>query len=634
MVEHDKRFTKEKEVFICHTNEDIAFVERLVGELERRGVKCWYYERDNCGRHIGSAVGEALQRCDCLLFVMTKNIRKASEYIQNELNYYVENRRLIIPLRVAMEARWRPDGTAPLIGAIPIIDVGNGQISDVALKDICKRVLSAPHEDEATFNAQETSKYIVSGSKTPHVVSNRRDGSERHCTFKWVKWSAVALSATLIGLLVWDANRPVANYYADYVDSFGLPEGIFPLKGSELQGRFMHYRFEYRGIHSAKSPHADSSDRCVWNLFGFRRRLVRVVQVNSCGYPCKFSRTGYADRPQIQDFLYDDALRLREIRYGRYNGEGREPCLEKRIELFNERGVVNGLMQFFSREGQLDVAYGDTSTTRFCGSSSKSEIAMHLLRRNGKGRVTQRLFLNLSRTNISDGDGLYGFAYEYDDLGRQTAQWYLCHNGDDFERRANKKGIAGRRYEYYGRNIRKAEYVDIDGRPVLGPHGWMVFEAHYDEFDNNTETCFFDEKWESAYCEDGYVGYKAEYDWRGNKTRVSYYGVDGKLTLCKDGYAEMLVEYDERGNETKQSFGDIDGKPILHKDGYSEMRMKYDERGNKTRISFFDVYGKPTLNKDGFADVIAEYGVDGKVSKVTFLDERGKVIKTEEKRDE
>ena len=88
----------------------------------------------------------------------------------------------------------------------------------------------------------------------------------------------VGFCAAFAGWFAWDSNRLVKNYYADYVDSFGLPEGIFPLEESDVAHRHVHYRFEYRGFQRGKSPHADSADWCLWNVFGFRRRLVRVVQ--------------------------------------------------------------------------------------------------------------------------------------------------------------------------------------------------------------------------------------------------------------------------------------------------------------------------------------------------------------------
>lgn len=129
------------------------------------------------------------------------------------------------------------------------------------------------------------------------------------------------LPAILLGLagaiFVWDALRPVENYYANYVDSYGLPEGIFPLSKDVLHGRHIHYRFEYRGIRFGKSIHADSADWSFINLFGCQRVLRRVVQANSAGFPIEWGHTEYSDRPPIQEFADADAYDDGRASYGR-----------------------------------------------------------------------------------------------------------------------------------------------------------------------------------------------------------------------------------------------------------------------------------------------------------------------------
>ena len=432
--------------------------------------------------------------------------------------------------------------------------------------------------------------------------------------------------AAAIGAFFYDDSRIVPFYYADYVDSFGLPQGIFPLKKSELAHRHIHYRFEYRGFRRGQSPHADSAGWCVWNMLGFRRQLVRVVQANAHGYPRKWDHTEYADRPQIQDFKYDRDRRLREIRYGRYNGEERKPHLEKRIELWNEGGIINGLIKMFAGEGQLDKAFAKASLTTVDSDTQgeKSEITKYLVRRDGSGRVVRRLFYNRSDANASDADGIYGFQYELDGLGRSTAQWYLFREGDGFGRRANKKGVAGRKYEYAGRNMHKVAYVDPEGRPISGPHGWMVCIDEFDEFDNNTRSTFYDEKGNITLRADGIAGYTAIYGSSGNETKISYFGVDGKPALHRDGNAGWMAEYDARGNMTKQLFFGMDGKPTLLKNGYAEACQAFDERGNVTNVSYYGVNGKPALHKDGYAELRHDYDERGNVTNVSYYGVNGK----------
>lgn len=429
------------------------------------------------------------------------------------------------------------------------------------------------------------------------------------------------------GLFTFDAMRTAKNYYADYVDSFGLPEGIFKLTKPGLEHRNVHYRFEYRGFQFRKSPHADSADWCFWKFFGLRRKLVRVVQANSSGTPIKKEHV-YENRPLVQDFEYDESSRLREIRIGKVNGDRTESSFEKRVELFNEDGVINGLLKFFSSKGQLGVAYDTASMTKVGeGLSSKSEIAQHLVQRNERGGVVQRLFLNLSGANVADSDGLYGFTYEYDDRGRQTAQWYLSRAGNGFARRANKKGVAGCKYEYEGRNMYKVEFVDPKERHIVGPQGWMVRKDKFDEFDNIKEFWFEDGNGRKALCVDGYVGCSNEYDARGNRIKAVYLGMDGKAVLLKDGYAEVRMEYD-CGNMTRISCFGVNGETVLSKDGYAEVRMEY-EHGNMTRKVYLGVDGKPSLAKAGYAEIRIEQEF-GNVTRVSYFGTDGRLMLQED----
>ena len=125
-------------VFICHSKIDIAYVERLVDVLERTGYDCWYCERDNMGNPIGKAVDEALLKSDCAIFVMTGKVSEISDYVQNEINYFIQAKKKIIPLRVNMHANWYPNGSRSLIQAIPVIDDIDGTIGCVVEEEIVR----------------------------------------------------------------------------------------------------------------------------------------------------------------------------------------------------------------------------------------------------------------------------------------------------------------------------------------------------------------------------------------------------------------------------------------------------------------------------------------------------------------
>ena len=497
---------------------------------------------------------------------------------------------------------------------------------EIAGANIAKGTRSERHRDFLKIVAKLLG--ILPDQLIRHTEQEERQAKIRF----WLKLLPLAILAAVGGLFAYDATRTVKNYYADYVDSYGLPEGIFRLGRADIMHRDVHYCFEYRGFQFGNSPHADSADWCIWRLFGLRRKLVRVVQADSHGKPFEFEHPVCGKRPLIQDFTYDHERRLCEIRHVRYNGNKRNASLEKasslekRIELSNVDGVVNGLLEFFTGEGRLGKSYAMSSMVQpeVSFMRANSEITQHTIRRDKKGRVVQELFRNSSGDSIPNGDGIYGFSYEYDDVGRQTAKWNLFRRGDAFERWENKRGVAGCKFEYEGRNVRRITYVDSKERLVVGPHGWMVCRREFDTLDNITHLWYEDENGKKAFGESGYAELRNEYDDKGNMTRASYFGVDGKPALCAEGYAEKRLELDSRGDLTKVSYFGVDGKLALCAEGYAEKRWERDSRGNTTKVSYFGVDGKPTLDKVGVAESRLEYDRQGRLIRASFFDVEGK----------
>ena len=159
-------------VFICHTGLDEAYVTDLAAKLEARGIRCWYYERDNNGESIGLAVDKALEESLCLLFVMSANITETSQYVQNELIDFVRTKRKVIPLRVAMPESFWPKGSKSLIGAFPVVEDGNGRAGDFTVSEIVRRVPSATQSCESCKEAETPARRIPSSQrrKVQHVI--------------------------------------------------------------------------------------------------------------------------------------------------------------------------------------------------------------------------------------------------------------------------------------------------------------------------------------------------------------------------------------------------------------------------------------------------------------------------------
>ena len=446
----------------------------------------------------------------------------------------------------------------------------------------------------------------------------------------WWRMAPILALCAIGGLFAWDSTRTVRNYYANYVDSFGLPQGIFQLKQSELAGRGIHYRFEYRGYGWGKSIHADSSGWSPFKWLGFYRVLRRVVQAHSSGSPTEWNHTEYSYRPPIQEFFYEGdwpnvGKRVKKIVYRTKAG-----AFKKRLELgAGNDGTVNGLLKFYGMEigdaTPLAMESGLTTTVAFeAVNGRRTEITQHAFERDARGNITRVTFMNTYGSEVPDGDGIYGYEYKLDDKGRRVEQWYLGLTVDGkVGRVVNKIGVGGKFYTYRGRNMSEARYVDDTGRPVMGLHGWMVCVDEFDEWDNNTRSTFYDEKGNVTSATGGIAGYTAIYDRYGNQTSLSYFGVDGKPTLHSQGNAGWVAEYDEFGRVKRLVSVGIDGKPTLIYDGwvklrFAERRMEYNERGHLTRESYFGVDGRPTLHNDRFAERRMEYNEQGYLTRESY----------------
>ena len=475
---------------------------------------------------------------------------------------------------------------------------------------------------------------------------------------KFLCWLPLILLSVAGGAFVWDALRHVENYYANYVDSYGLPEGIFPLAKDELRGRSIHYRFEYEGIRFGKSIHADSADWSFINLFGCQRVLRWVVQANSVGRPREWdhAHTECSDRSPILGFRYDTDGILRQIVCRASSG-----TFQRQFVLSDSECVMNGIVELKGEKpSQVLMESASVTSGGMMGAGlpgrgdGMSEIAQYQLKRNAQGRTIERRFKDVMGYKfVSDSEGVYGFSYKLDGLGRTEELWYLDVNGG---RRENKKGVAGRKYHYVGRNMDHAEYVNASGTPTFGHVGWMVCVDEFDKFDNNTRSCFYDAEGGRMNCKDGYAECRREFDAHGNETTICFYGTDERPCFHKNGSAEWRREYDAHGNLTATRYYGVDGKPCLHTDGnagwiaeydarclevrnvrigtdgkptlvkygYAEYRCEYDSRGNKTAVRYYGVDGKPCLNKDAYAEYRCEYDSRGNKTAARYYGVDGK----------
>ncbi|MDR1347021.1 MAG: toll/interleukin-1 receptor domain-containing protein [Prevotellaceae bacterium] len=431
---------------------------------------------------------------------------------------------------------------------------------------------------------------------------------------------------------VWDYNRTKTEYYADYVDRWGIPEGVIQLTKAQVAKRHAHYRFERS-----------------------RRKLRRVVYANSAGWAVEHSYTEHINRPAIQELLYTDKrLSITELK----NSKGKTVATYfwggknyDRIDIKKNKEA----------ESAMALATSFTSVSRNLISEisqnvNRPSIKRFKLERNENGYVIRKEFKQHNgddRYSVCDAYGIYGLEYELDSVGRINNIFYL---GFDGIRCPNNIGIIERRYEYdiYG-NICKVEYYNDSMQLILNPNYWAVNlsisnedgnviesyfydsnnrlfsgkrgyasrKAKYDDCGNKIEQAFFENDGTPAVG-DGCAKWTAKYDKYGNEIEASCFGIDGKLSLYKGEYAKLLSKYDDQGNKIEESYFDINDMPCLHKGGFAKWIATYNERGNRIEQSYYGLDNTPCVCKDGFSKWIAKYDEQGNMIDVSCFGTNGK----------
>ncbi len=451
------------------------------------------------------------------------------------------------------------------------------------------------------------------------------------------------IAATIMaaaGLYCYDVLPEKTFYYADYVDRWGIPEGIFELTEEQTKPRRRHYRFVYQGRQGLFGP----------------RVLRRVSHCNSAGKLEEHTHTERLSRPMDQHIYYRPDGTLERIDFHDRHGNVRIG--------HSYSGDQNQSVDFVQpREGGVSYnAFDEASTATISKNASliaerkkKSRIQRYRLTRNEAGFIVRREYhIGGTDTKVSDAEGLYGMAYEVDNLGRVVRITYLGVNNQPV---ALKNGVAGRAYRYdEAGNLAEMTYLNLEGKPHYNEQGWMRCVATFDAHGNTTHEDFLDDKGDPLLTADLIAGFDLTYDERGFPVTQTNLGLDGKPTLSTNGSAGVRLTYDARGNILLMEYLGTNGEPCLLKDGTSGIkrvydaqdnmieewtlgldgnpcrtsngftcaRFTYDERGNVIRFKIFDINNLPATFTDvGNSGWVAEYDVNGYQTKHFLLAKDG-----------
>lgn len=458
---------------------------------------------------------------------------------------------------------------------------------------------------------------------------------------KNICYALLAIFLILTGIGIWDYNRSTYEYYADYVDVYGLPQGVCKLTDEQKNHRQHTFKFEYRRIPFGE-PNAYS-----W-------RLYSVAYVNS------------ADRLQEYESVLADRFALQTYSYNQKTGK------LSFVENYNHYKMLQ-CRYIYSKRDDMDACIVDieggskdrtlgfstiSSTSRTAEDDKSSNITRFIFLRDSLGHIIRKTFHSnndyiLDRSITSDYDGVYGQSYKLDSIGRIVEIQFLNKEMNSFQ---TSGGFSRVLFEYDKfSNYKSCTYFNQDSSLTQSPNGWAKFVDIPDKYGNCIEERTYDtdlklwkhegaeiKKW--TYDEHGfelsmslfdsmgqrcmndhqYSLYKRVNNHNGEAIEIRYFDAHNKPTMAYDEYSILRNDYDDFGNQISEYHYDINDSPCYCKEGYSSAQYSYDESHLPVEETYFGIDGKPCFREGGYSKVINTwddqyqlieerfFGVDGK----------------------
>lgn len=479
----------------------------------------------------------------------------------------------------------------------------------------------------------------------------------------WTKVTAGAVAALILAgvIFAWDYNRVKVSFYKDYVEQWGIPQGIGKISSADSKHTHRMYRFESRHY-----------------------RLQRLSHVNSLGNLTSDGESERNDRPMDAEFFYANGSKLSRVKVKDANGR------VLYVKSYNEN--LNTVVFQYADEHGTEKRLGNETigyVHAFDANQSTGKISRYLLDYDDKGYVSRLRYAGFQNVLASDINRIYGKQYVRDSKGRVVEESYLAHDGSP---KATKWGMGKKLFEYdendnwvrtiyqtvdgkpaldapdgtaiceneydsYGNQVAqyfknsagqltitqmqdasgvkteydeqgflvKQSYIGTDGSPIFSTkHGYATVVAVPNEYGYNSEIKYYDAASMPCVVQEGYARVSIITDAKGNVLRIAAYGLDGTPVLSSSGYHGYDNEFDELGQLVKCSYFGVDGAPCVDESGAAGYNRTYTERGDILSESYFDVEGRAAKDNNGVAEYVYERDSRGNLARIVFNDEHGK----------
>ena len=441
--------------------------------------------------------------------------------------------------------------------------------------------------------------------------------------------SVIAIICAAVILIVggcgywWDYNRVKVRYYKDYVEQWGVPQGIGKLSSGEQKHMHRMYRFEYQ-----------------------KHKLQRMSHVNSRGYIIEDGESERNERPLDMRLFYSDNGKISSAKI--YDRSGKVLY----VKSYNDK--LNAIVFQYDDEYGTEKSLG-AQTIGYVNAldeqGEKGKITRWLIEYDDQGYTSSIQYAGFQNVRVSDAHNIYGRRYERDHKGRVTEEHYLGYDGSP---KATKWGLGIKKFYFDDEdNWIKAEYLTIDGEPSLDDaDGVCVYTLDYDKYGNviqayhrnsdgslmspkkhgvasvrNTydshgmlvEAAYLDIEQQPCYEPNNISKVVYAYDDNGYQNRLDCYDTDGNMCLMNQGFASMVNVNDEYGNPIETWYYGLNGELIVNSSGVAGYKVKYDSVGNLIEYISYGVDKNPCIQPDGTAGYRVEYDDRNLAIQFTYL---------------
>lgn len=592
--------------FISYKREDEKWAVWLQNRLERYSIPAsvrkeiprlpkhidpvFRDETDLGGGGLTASIHNELERSHFLIVICSPR-SAASDWVGKEIKYFKDDlgrEDLIIPF---------------IIDGIPHCEDKSKECFHPIFKDF--------KDEPLGINVNEIGKQRAVVKVLARILDLKFDALwQRHERYKRKKRYLIALSVLLafcVGLLFWQYKKPMYEYYVDYVDKWGVPQGVIKVDISNLRHRSRTYRFEYRRIPIGEDNALD-------------KRLSKIEYINSAGVIQNHDHPEMNYRYAIQKLQYNSSTgELEYIDFCDRTGK-----VQVRWKIASKDGKQASLIDLIGTSNYEASSYLTSMSTReTVGFLSKTVINRFVLVRDTSGYIIEQSFHknnddDIESTKTTDENGVYKQTFVNDSLGRVLTTTYYDINEAIIKR---KDGVAIREYDYDSNGaISQVSYYNSDHEPTLNEMLCSRIAYESDKNGNIVRECYYGTTGRLCYNKDHVSQKVIEYDNNGFHTSIACLDANNLLCNNNEGVSKIIVKNNSRGNQIEIINEDITGKSCTNKDGFAKIEIDYDRWGNPTYMAYYGLDGNLTHNEVGISGWTAKYDRFGNCYQCDFID--------------